>query len=180
MKKGHVMTSTLVVEANPDLSECIVDILRDEGFAATCTGDYDTALAALQWSPTPLIVLLGHGGRSALSTRLLPQIAVLPRHGYVLVSTMAPTAPRVWNPCTARRVPILAAPFDIDELANQVRAVAAELVDQAYRPPRGRDNVIRGWHTTERQGAAPTLKDLYASLMQPHDTAGEVSWHAHL
>jgi DNA-binding NtrC family response regulator len=176
------MMSTLVVEANPELREIIVDVLRDEGFAATCTGNYDAALAALQVSPMPMIVLLGHGGRSVLSTRLLQHIAVLPGHGYVLVSTSAATAPCVWNPRTAGRVPILPAPFDIDDLASQVRTTAAELVEQAHRPPCSHNATIRSQHNTEQQGAAPTLtlEDLRASLMHPHDTAGEVSWHAHL
>lgn len=180
MKKGPIMTSALVVEANPALREIIADIVRDEGFAATCTSEYDTAFAALRLSPLPLIVLLGHGGRSALSLRLLQHIAALPRHGYVLVSTQAATAPHIWNPCTARRVPILSAPFDIDDLANQVRAMAAELAEQAYRLPRGHHEMIPERRSPERQGAAPTVEELYASLTPSHDTTGEVPWHAHL
>ncbi|HEV8193786.1 MAG TPA: hypothetical protein VGP82_20225 [Ktedonobacterales bacterium] len=169
------MTSALVVETNPELGESIVDILRDERFAATWTGNYDVALAALQLSPMPLIVLLGHGGRSALSMRLLQQIAVLPTHNYVLVSTRAAAAPYIWNPRTARRVPILSAPFDIDDLATQVRTMAAELVERTFRLSRGHDEAIRRQGTTGWQGAAPALEDHCAAHTQPTETAGEVS-----
>jgi DNA-binding response OmpR family regulator len=172
------MTATLVVEANHELGESIVDVLCDEGFVATWARDYETALTALQLSPMPLIALLGHGGCSALSARILQHIAGLPRHGYVLVSTRAAAAPRVWNPHTARRVPVVAAPFDIEDLADQVRAVAAELTEQVYRPPH--DELRQKRRNAGRQGALPASDDPYVSVMQSHDAAGVVSWHASL
>src|SRR5260221_5035430 len=57
---GWIMTAVLVVEDDDSTRQALVWMLEDDGYGVTQAADGVAGLAALQASPSPLVVLLDH------------------------------------------------------------------------------------------------------------------------
>lgn len=121
------MQAVLIVERDPELLDTLKMVLEDGGYPTQATGDLVLARAALTVAKQPLVVLVGHSGQSELANQLLVQMNGLRPHAYIVVSTWPCRAPVAWNTHTARTVPVISAPFDVDDLLQQVEAAAAAL-----------------------------------------------------
>lgn len=119
-----MVTRVLVVERDATLRETLEEALEEAGYATAAVGDLDLARAALQVSPYPLVVLVGHGNPDADDHSLVDEASALPPHAYLLLSTRPDHAPQAHNPYTQRAVPIMAEPCDLTTLAS--------LVDEAH------------------------------------------------
>ncbi len=110
----------LIVERDHDLLETLELFLDDMGYAVAATSDPLLAEAALRVTDDPLVLVIGPGCEWEAAAHLLPRVAQLPPHAYLLLSTLPARAPIVWNPHTSRPIPVVPAPFDLDGLLAEI------------------------------------------------------------
>lgn len=123
----RVLVRVLVVERDVTLRDTLEEALHETGYATAGVGDIDLARSALQISPYPLVVLVGHGDPSVHDHSLVEEASALPPHAYLLLSTRPDQAPLVLNPHTQRVVPIVAEPCDLEALFTLVDAAFTRL-----------------------------------------------------
>lgn len=123
----------LVVDDNADIRATVRLLLEDEGYGVLEATDGQDALRLLRHSPSPLIVLLDHimPGMDGMET--LDTIAadpVLARcHTYIMLTADGRTEPvRLASDGDAWSVPVLAKPFDLDDLLTVVARARDELL----------------------------------------------------
>ncbi len=133
-----MVTRVLVVEPDALLRETVEGMLSEVGYVTAGVGEADLAQAALQVSPYPLVVLVGHGDPLVAGLSLLERAGSLPPHAYLLLSTHSQAAPSVSNPHTKRTVPVVAMPGDVDTLLALV-AEAADRLDAESSRREGQD-----------------------------------------
>lgn len=121
------MRHVVVIEPDADLCATLELILEDAGYAVSSVADERHALDLLRRAPTPLLVLLSHGGPACAGDQVLAQAHLLPPHGYLLLSTSPRKAPWVWNSHTEHIVPVIPEPFDIQRLIEQVSEATERL-----------------------------------------------------
>lgn len=125
------MQAVMIVERDDDLRETLEMVLEEAGYPTLSTCDLALAEAALRVTERPLVVIVGHGGPSSLATTLLGYTNALPPHAYVVLSTRPQTAPPIWNGYTHRGVPVVRAPFTLEELLAQIDLAAAAIEHRA-------------------------------------------------
>ncbi|HEU5441664.1 MAG TPA: response regulator [Ktedonobacterales bacterium] len=139
------MQAVMIVERDEDLRETLEMVLEEAGYPTLSTCDLALAEAALRVTKHPLVVLVEHGGPSSLATPLLDHTRALPPHAYVVLSTRPQAAMPVWNSYTHRGVPVVRAPFTLDELLTQIDMAAAAIqhradeAQQVYAAPAPRE-----------------------------------------
>lgn len=115
----------LVVDDNSDIRETIRLTLEDEGYQVLEAPDGQTALAQLRATADPLIVLLDHlmpelDGLETLDT-IAADPALAQRHAYIMLTADGRTEPvRLTSGGGAWHVPVVAKPFDLDDLLAAV------------------------------------------------------------
>lgn len=124
------MPGALVVERDADLRATLEEVPGCEGYRSMGVEDAATARDLLRASARPLVVLVSEGGPGLASdgVALLEDAGRLPRHAYLLLSTRPAAAPVVVNPHTRRVVPVVAEPFELDELLDAIGEAAACLM----------------------------------------------------
>lgn len=147
------MQAVMIVERDQDLRETLEMILEEAGYPALSTCDPALAEAALRVASHPLVVLVGHGGISSPAADLLRHTSALPPHAYVVLSTEPCTAPPVRNIYTHRGVPIVRAPFAVDELLAEVEMAAVAI----------QHSVGESWDEGWEASAAPARRELAAT-----------------
>jgi DNA-binding NtrC family response regulator len=115
----------LVVERDLDLRATMEQLLDESGYRVAATGDTLLAELALGVSEEPLVVVIGPGSEWEEAAPMLSHIPKLPPHVYVVLSTLPTHVRSVWNPYTNRYIPVVAAPFDLDTLLEQIDKAAA-------------------------------------------------------
>lgn len=142
MKAGSPMNAApaqqvLIVEDDGDTRLSLRLVLEDAGYAVDETTDGASALERLRASPCALVVLLdnllpGLGGAEVLAA--LDCEGAARRHAYVLV-TASPQ--RVTDALAERlerlRAPVLAKPFEVNDLLSMVAEVARRLPTEETR-----------------------------------------------
>jgi CheY-like chemotaxis protein len=120
------MNSVLIVDDSADIRETLRMALEDEGYAVDEAADALTALDILRRTPEPVVVLLDHVMPGIDGIQALNLIGSEPglaeRHAYVMLTGQANLeAPRL--PVRGRRVavPLVAKPFDLDELLDVIK-----------------------------------------------------------
>jgi DNA-binding NtrC family response regulator len=119
----------LVVDDDIGIRGSLRDILEDAGYAVTEAGNGEAALSALRESPWGCVVLLDWWMPRLDGAGVLAAVAadarLRARHAYVLV-TADPRAPRAsfGTMLQALGIPVVAKPFDLDDLLDVVEAAA--------------------------------------------------------
>lgn len=139
------MQAVLIVERDEDLRQTLEMVVQDAGYPTLATGDLPLARAAITLAQHPLVVLVGHGGPASLARDLLDGVNTARPHAYIVISTSPAAAPHAWNARTARRVPVIGAPFDIDRLLAQIEAASAAIQRAAV--------MVRGLGISQTQGS---------------------------
>jgi CheY-like chemotaxis protein len=114
----------LVVEDDTAIRETIAELLEDEGFEVECAANGADALARLDASATPAVILLDlqmpvmDGWAFRETQRRDPRYATIPT---VVVTASYGTDPKA---AAAELAPagFLAKPFDLDRLLSTIRA----------------------------------------------------------
>jgi CheY-like chemotaxis protein len=127
------MATVLIVEDDDVIRATMRMVLEDEGYAVYEAHDGQPALTYLRTSPQPLVVLLdlnmpGLDGEGVLRA-VARDASLTDRHAFVLVTAKhGRTLPLTFiNLLSELHVPILAKPFDLDELLAAVRQAELRL-----------------------------------------------------
>lgn len=117
--------AVLVVDDNADIRETVRMTLEEEGYRVCEAKDGDEALRHLRESAAPLIVLLDHFMPGMDGIQTLDCVAADPalarRHAYVMLTADGRTsAIELTSAGEDWRVPVLAKPFDLDDLLASV------------------------------------------------------------
>jgi DNA-binding NtrC family response regulator len=121
------MTRVLVVEPDNDLRDTLETALNDAGYTVAGVAEMDLARAALRVSEHSLVVLVGTCAAGQPASCLAGNAGCYPPHAYVMLSTSPQHVPDLQNPHTRHHVPILAAPFELDDLLATVSAAGERL-----------------------------------------------------
>lgn len=126
--------TVLVVDDNQDIRETVRLALEDEGYFVLEAGDGLSALTLLRESPLRLVVLLDHLMPGVDGIATLDMIGrderLAHRHAYLMMTAnSAIESPEIVTPDAEVEVPLVAKPFDIDELLSAVEHAAATLRD---------------------------------------------------
>lgn len=113
-----------IVARDQGVSDSLQNAFEDAGYSTSCWIDAQLVIVGLHQAETPVVVCLFHGGRDGLCDDVLNVAPSLPEHAYVVISTQPQKARRQWNTSTGRYIPVLAAPFDLDELMPVVTLAA--------------------------------------------------------
>jgi hypothetical protein len=140
------MKRALVIERDPAIRECVERTLQRDDYAVVGLADESLLVPALQVSPFPLVVVLGHAsyagaddaqdGQLQGPEELLQQVAaadaqVSLRHAYVALGAPRKLVSRwLTKPNTHCRIPIVADPFDGEGLLLAI----AEAAERAAAP----------------------------------------------
>lgn len=135
------MTQVFVLARDQAVSDSLREVCDEAGLIATCWLDAQLATVGLSAADAPIVVFMYHGGADSDCEDTLSVAAALPAHVYVVISTHPQTAPRYWNGYTRRFVPILPAPFDLDDLLDVLTDAVARASLLAENPPVGRQDV---------------------------------------
>lgn len=119
------MAQVLLVASDSDIRETITCVLEEGGHAVTSTSEVALARSLLYVSHHPLVVLLCPGVDASHALSLLAETAAavnprLARHRYLLLSTLPCQLAAARDRLAAWRVPVIAMPFDIDDLLAAV------------------------------------------------------------
>ncbi len=130
--------TVLVVDDNQDIRETVRLALEDEGYTVLEAGDGMTALETLKESPSRLVVLLDHimPGIDGIATLDLigRDTQLAQRHAYLMMTASnAVGTPEIVTPEAEVEVPLVAKPFDIDDLLDAVARAAASLQPSTTR-----------------------------------------------
>lgn len=115
-----MLMRALVVERDTTLRQTLQEVVREAGYASIGVDDLPLARMTLRASPSPLIVLLGHGDPRVHLDALADAVNALPQHVYLILTTRPDLAPRIFNTRTDRTVPVLAVPCDLDTLLASI------------------------------------------------------------
>lgn len=99
------------------------------------------AIAALSAAAEPVVVCLFHGGLDHDCDDVLSATPTLPMHVYLVISTRPQRARRLWNAYTQRYIPVLAAPFDVNDLLELLTDAVVRAARQAVDPFASRQHV---------------------------------------
>lgn len=129
-------SAVLVVDDNQDIRETVRLVLEDEGYTVLEAGDGMTALNILRDSPQSLVVLLDHIMPGIDGTETLDLIGrdtqLARRHAYLMMTASSTVGtPEIVTPDDEFEVPLVAKPFDLDELLGAVAQAAASLQPRA-------------------------------------------------
>lgn len=126
------MTRALVVDDDLDIREAIRAALEDEGFEVVEAPDGGPALARMQASEEPLVVLLdlqmpGVSGAEVMR-RVVAQPALGERHAFIVMTANDRTIPLATDALIrAVGAPMLWKPFDLDRLVALAHEAAARV-----------------------------------------------------
>jgi CheY-like chemotaxis protein len=120
----------LVVMSDPDLRATLRDMLEAEGYRVSTAADSQTARAVLWWNKQPLVVLV-----EAPNLRDLLAAGQGASCAFIVLATDPAQVPPPFNtPAMQLLVPVLAMPFELDDLLVTVAAAAARLGDPVDDP----------------------------------------------
>lgn len=117
----------LVVAQDTELRDSLQDWLHVAGYICVGVSDLELAWEMLRLSANPMVVMVEQGDDRFSGETLVMGAGVLPVHGYVLLSTQSARAPRLFNPHTRHRVPVLAIPEDLSQLPDAIDETAQRL-----------------------------------------------------
>ncbi|MGH2516351.1 MAG: response regulator [Ktedonobacterales bacterium] len=125
--------SVLVVDDNADIRETVRMTLEDEGYRVLEAEDGQEALRQLRDSATPLIVLLDHIMPGVDGMKTLDIVAADPmlarRNAYIMLTADGRTgAVELISAGTDWTVPVLAKPFDLEDLLAAVAHAQDSLI----------------------------------------------------
>ena len=129
----RAMARVVVVDGDADLRDTLRMLLEDAGYTVAECDDGLDCLRVLRASPTPLVVLLENLLRRMMGEAVLRAVAADPclagRHAYVVLTT-SPCAllPHTQHLPAGLSVPVIAKPFELDELLNAVAQAAGRLM----------------------------------------------------
>jgi CheY-like chemotaxis protein len=144
------MVKTLIAEDDLDTREILRVVLEENGYAVADVEDGSQALAALQTSTVPMVVLLDLDLPRLDGVGVLEAIAQdtrqLARHAYIVLTALVRHRFQAAEElCATLGVPLVLKPFDVEELLALVAAAALRLPSDASdglrKPPP---------HTTQR------------------------------
>ncbi|HLZ23460.1 MAG TPA: response regulator [Ktedonobacterales bacterium] len=127
----------LVVDDNTDIRETVRLMLEDEGYTVLEAPDGQEALKYLRSSAERLIVLLDHimpgmDGMQTLVT-IADEPALTRRHTYIMLTADGRTGPtHLMSDGDEWIVPVLAKPFDLDDLLAAVARARGDLLAVSY------------------------------------------------
>lgn len=129
-------SAVLVVDDNQDIRETVRLVLEDEGYTVLEAGDGMTALNILRDSQQRLVVLLDHIMPGIDGTETLDLIGrdeqLARRHAYLMMTASSTVGtPEIVTPDAEFEIPLVAKPFDLDELLGAVAQAAASLQPSA-------------------------------------------------
>ena len=117
----------LVVAQDVELRDSLQDWLHVAGYTCVGVSNLELAWELLRLSAHPMVVMVEQGDNQFSGETLVMGAGVLPVHGYVLLSTLPGRAPRLFNPHTRHRVPVLAIPEDLNQLPDVIDDTARRL-----------------------------------------------------
>lgn len=129
------MVGVVVIDADNSVRQAVSLVLAEAGYAVSATNEPSAALRLLESAPVPLVVLfdagvprISDGKIAALVRREDP---LFRRHAYICMST----SPDYMHPDLRQAlrdlaVPIIAKPFDVDQLLALVQRVAQGMPDE--------------------------------------------------
>jgi len=130
------MVKVLVVDDEEPIREALRDLLEDEGYDVEEAADGREALAALERSFAPCVVLLDlvmpHMDGLEVLRRVAADPALVRRHSYLVLTArhnVAGTEARAL--LDAVGAPVIEKPFDIEALAEAVLLASLHAVPQA-------------------------------------------------
>jgi CheY-like chemotaxis protein len=130
------MVKVLVVDDEEPIRETLRDLLEDEGYDVEEAADGREALAALERSIAPCVVLLDlvmpHMDGLEVLRRVAADAALARRHAYLVLTArhnVAGTEARAL--LDAVGAPVIEKPFDIEALAEAVLLASLRAVPQA-------------------------------------------------
>lgn len=123
------MSGVVVIDTDESVRQAIALVLEEAGYVVSATGEPATALRLLETAPEPLVVLfdagvprMSDGKITALIRREEP---LFRRHAYICMSTSPGFIhPDLLQALKDLAVPIIAKPFDLDEMLALVRYAA--------------------------------------------------------
>lgn len=133
------MTHVFVVVRDRGVSDSLQAACDDAGFSTTRWVASQLAIAALRMADTPVVVCLFHGGLDHDCDDVLSAAPTLPAHVYLVINTHPHRVQRLWNVFTQRDIPVLPAPFDVNDLL-ELLADAAERASLLAESPRASGN----------------------------------------
>lgn len=135
--RHETIPPVLVVDDNRDIRETIRLTLEDEGYPVLEAPDGQNALDQLRASAGPLIVLLDHlmpelDGLETLDT-IAADPALAQRHAYIMLTADGRTEPvQLTSGGGEWHVPVVAKPFDLDDLLAAVARARESLLAAPY------------------------------------------------
>ena len=117
----------LVVTQDAELRDSLQDWMHVAGYTCVGVSDLELAWELLRLSEHPMVVMVEQGDDRFSGEALVMAAGILPTHGYVLLSTETGHAPRLYNPHTRHRVPVLAIPEDLNQLPDVIDDTAHRL-----------------------------------------------------
>ncbi|WIG61462.1 MAG: hypothetical protein OJF49_004210 [Ktedonobacterales bacterium] len=115
----------VLVAPDRDLRETLAAIVSEAGYRVVGVGDTEMALVALRATTLPQVVVLTDGLADNTALLVLQRLPYLPKHVYLVLSTDQSHAPAVVNMYTARQIPVIEEPFDLDRFLDRVDEAAA-------------------------------------------------------
>ncbi len=125
-------TAVLVVDDDDGIRESLRWLLQDEGYVVYDAPDGKPALERLREHPEGMVVLLdvnmpGMDGLEVLRA-VEADAPLATRHAYLVVTARDRTLPlAIAQQLTRLHIPLIAKPFDLEELLAAVTAAAARL-----------------------------------------------------
>jgi CheY-like chemotaxis protein len=141
----------LVVDDDSGIRGVLRDILEGAGYVVDAAADGEIALRLLQGSEHPYVVLLdlwmpNRDGLDVLA-EVAADLTLRRRHAFALVTADPRASQRLDQRLVgALRVPIIAKPFDLDELLDIVEVLVREL-EERCQAGSGMDDT---WHRQRR------------------------------
>lgn len=127
----------LVIEQDVELRDSLRELLHEAGYVSVGVSDLDFAWEVLEFSPSPLVVLVEHGDPRFHADALVKAAIATTghageaHHAYVLLSTHPEYAPHLRNPYTQRMVPVVELPASLDQLTSAVEEAARRLAKRS-------------------------------------------------
>lgn len=132
------MAAVLIVDDDAAIREALHELLEDAGYDVREAADGVVALRALRSSEEPLVALMDLKMPRMDGHELLGTVAADPhlarRHAYILVTANADTqTPAFARLLSQLAVPVVAKPFEIDDILSLVAAAAGKVAAPVSR-----------------------------------------------